>query len=136
MRHMWRWGTPQNFLLAFIDELWKIKKIRILKKWKKKKKNCWRYHHRYQKPQSYEVQFLRSGVRQNVLSFSAISCPFTPLPTRTIKILKKWKHYLEMSSFFTCAPKNTCLLRYGEWQTVFCHFRPFFTLLPNIDPKN
>ena len=34
--HMWRrWSTPQNFLLAFIDELWKTRKIRILKKWKK-----------------------------------------------------------------------------------------------------
>ena len=33
--HMWRtWGTPQNFLLAFIDELWKTRKIRILKKLK------------------------------------------------------------------------------------------------------
>ena len=28
-------GTPQNFLLAFIDELWETRKIRILKKWKK-----------------------------------------------------------------------------------------------------
>ena len=28
-------GTPQNFLLALIDELWKTWKIRILKKWKK-----------------------------------------------------------------------------------------------------
>ena len=36
---MWgRWATPQNFLLAFIDELWKTRKIRLLKKWKKKKK--------------------------------------------------------------------------------------------------
>ena len=33
-----RWGTPQNFLLAFIHELWKTWKIRILRKWKKKKK--------------------------------------------------------------------------------------------------
>ena len=30
--HMWRWGTPQNYLLAFIDKLWKTQKIRILKK--------------------------------------------------------------------------------------------------------
>ena len=30
-----RWGTPQNFLLALIDELWKTWKIRILKNWKK-----------------------------------------------------------------------------------------------------
>ena len=34
--HMWRWDTPQNFLLAFIVELWKTKKIRILRTWKKK----------------------------------------------------------------------------------------------------
>ena len=27
-----KWGTPQNFLLAFIDELWKTRKIRLLKK--------------------------------------------------------------------------------------------------------
>ena len=33
---MWRrWGKLQNFLLAFIDELWKTCKIKILKKWKK-----------------------------------------------------------------------------------------------------
>ena len=58
---MWRrwrrWGKPHNFLLAFIDELWKTQKIRILKKWKKKS-----YQHFtrvYQKPQSYETQFLR-----------------------------------------------------------------------------
>ena len=36
MTYMWRrWGKPQNFLSAFIDELWKTRKIRILKKWKK-----------------------------------------------------------------------------------------------------
>ena len=36
--HMWRrWSTPQNFLLTFIDELWKAWKIRVLKKKMKKK---------------------------------------------------------------------------------------------------
>ena len=36
---MRRCCTPQNFLFAFIDELWKTKKIIILEKcWKKKKK--------------------------------------------------------------------------------------------------
>ena len=34
-RMWWRWDTPQNFLLAFTDEVWKTRKIRILKKWKK-----------------------------------------------------------------------------------------------------
>ena len=32
---MWgRWGTPQNFLLAFINGFWKTRKIRLLVKWK------------------------------------------------------------------------------------------------------
>ena len=71
--HTHKHTLPQNFLLAFIDKLWKIQKIRILKK-----KNCWRYHHfthAYQKPQSYEVQFLRYTVKQNFLWFWVIFCP-------------------------------------------------------------
>ena len=46
IQHFWL------FPLAFIDELWKTQKIRILKN---ENKNCWRYHHFtdvYQKPQS------------------------------------------------------------------------------------
>ena len=49
----------------------------------KMKKNYWRYHHFthvYQKPQSYEVQFLRYRVRQIFLSFWAIFCPLPALP--------------------------------------------------------
>ena len=88
-------GHTSEFPFGIYWWTFKIKKkIRILKKWKKKK-NCWRYHftHRYQKPQSFEIQFLRFGVRQS-LSFCAISCPFTPLSTRKIKILKKWRNHL------------------------------------------
>ena len=63
--HMSRqWGRPQNFLLAFIDELWKTSKIRFLKKQKK-------ITNMYQKPQSYKVQFLRYGVRQFFYHFGA-----------------------------------------------------------------
>ena len=62
-----------------------------------------RYHrftHMYQKPQSYEVQFLRYEVRQNFLSFWALFCPFNlpcppPLTTQEKKILKNWKKYLD-----------------------------------------
>ena len=55
--NMWRWGTPQNFLVAFIDELWKTQKIRILKTWKKLLERSLFYTcvHVYRKPQSYEV---------------------------------------------------------------------------------
>ena len=34
------------------------------------------------------------------LSFWAIFCPFTPLTAQKIKILKKWKKSLEISSFY------------------------------------
>ena len=42
---------------------------------------------------------------------------------------------MEMSSFYTCVHKITtydaCVLRYGVWKKIFCHFRPFFALLPH-----
>ena len=42
---------------------------------------------------------------QNFLSFWTIFCPFTPLTTQKIKILKNWKKHLEISSFYTSVPK-------------------------------
>ena len=43
---------------------------------KMKKKNCWRYHcfHVYQKPQLYEVQSLRYGVRHNFFCATKNNC--------------------------------------------------------------
>ena len=38
-------------------------------------------------------------------SFWAIFCPFTPLTAQKMKISKKWKKHLEISSFYTCVPK-------------------------------
>ena len=99
--HMWeRWGTPQNFLLAFIDELWKTDKSDF---WKTEK-IYWRSHHFthvYQKAQSYEVQFLRYEVRRLFCHFGPFFALLTPSPltTQKIKVLKKWKKHLEMSSF-------------------------------------
>ena len=39
-------------------------------------------------------------------------------------VYHKWKSY------------DTWFLRYGVWQTIFCHFGPFFALLPPNNPKN
>ena len=76
--------------------------------------------------------------KQNVLSFWAIFCPFNPLTTPKIKILKKWRKHLEMSSFYTCVPKTT-IMRYSSWNTergkqiflsfwaIFCPFNPLTT---------
>ena len=50
--------------------------------------------------------------RQNFLSFWTIFCPFTPLTSWKIKIMRKWKNkkqtnkqtHLEILSFYTCVP--------------------------------
>ena len=72
---------------------------------------------------------------ENFLSFWSILCPLTPSPppltTQKIKILKKWKKHLKISSFYTCVPKITiiwCMLA-DIWSVtdIFCHFRPFFS---------
>ena len=138
---MWKkWGSPQNFLLAFIDELWKTQKIRILKKMKK---NCWRYHHFtqvYQKLQSYETQFLRYWVRQT--EFFVISVHFLPLYTpdnqknRNFKTMKKasW----DLTTLQMCS-KNHDHMMYASWDMeydrpnflsfwiIFCLFTPLLT---------
>ena len=43
--------------------------------------------------------------RCNYFSFWAIFYPFTPLTAQKIKILKKWKKSLEISSFYIRVPK-------------------------------
>ena len=43
--------------------------------------------------------------RPSFLSFWAIFCPLTLLTTQKIKILRKWKMYLEILSFYTCLPQ-------------------------------
>ena len=73
--------------------------------------------------------------RHKFLSFWAILSPFTPLMTQQIKILKKWKKHLEMSSFYTCVPKLTTMwyMLPEMWSVadnflslwaIFCPFTP------------
>ena len=73
--------------------------------------------------------------------------PYYPLPSpltiRKIKILKKWKKHLEISSFYTSAPKIMiiCYIIPEIWRVtdviVIFHFELFFALLPPPNsPKN
>ena len=112
-----------------------------MKKWKKKKK-CWRYHHFthvYQKPQLYEIQFLRCRVRHNVFVVLGRFLPSPPpLPPSNPEnqIFEKMKKVLDMSSFFIFATKHTiiwCMLTqiWSATDIFFHHFRSFFTLLPH-----
>ena len=104
----------------------------------KDEKSTWRYHHFtqvYHKWKSYEVWFLRYEARQKFLSFAAIFCPFTPLTTPKIKLLKKWKTSLEVSSFNTNVPKIMiiCYTVPEIWRVtdliVNFHFGLFFAIL-------
>ena len=75
--------------------------------------------------------------RQNFLSFWAIFCHFTPLTTGKIKTLKKWKKKTtgDVIILHMCTKNQSydlCFLRYGIRQDIiFCHFGPFFALLPH-----
>ena len=55
--------------------------------------------------------------RHNFLSLWTMFSPFTPLTTQRIKIFKKWKKSLEISSFYTCASEImiTCC---SSWDVV------------------
>ena len=72
--------------------------------------------------------------RHDFLSFWVIFCPFTPLTTWKIKILKKWKKHLEISSFYTYVQLMViirCIVSEilsvtGRKFSHFGHFLPFY----------
>ena len=135
-------NLKNNYLLKKLLN-WAYKKcknfnIYMLKK-NRKKKNNWRYHHFapvYLQSWWYDLQFLRYKVWQtefgNYRSFFALPPPLITWKTRILKKRKKW---LEISSFYTCVLK-TMIIRstvpeiQSETDRIFCHFGPFFALLP------
>ena len=74
-------------------------------------------------------------------NYGSFCAPLPPPPWKIqkISIFKKWKELLEISSFYTCVPKLT-IKEYNSWEmereTTFCHFGPFFALLPPNYPQN
>ena len=91
----------------------------------------------YQKSWWYDLQFLRYRVWQTEIGNYRSFFPLLPIPppppcflkTWKIKILKKWKKLLEISSFYICVPKiGTVLEIRSETERLFCHFGPFFWL--------
>ena len=83
----------------------KTQKNKILKKWKKIAGDIIILHmctknHNHMMYGSWDMECNR----QNFLSFWTIFCPFTPLWTQKIKILKKWKKHLKILSFYKCLP--------------------------------
>ena len=110
----------------------------------KNEKNAWRYYHFtrvYHKWKSNDVWLLRYEMWQNFLLFWATFCPFTPLTTQKIKILRKWKKQLEILSFYTHVSKImiTCYTIPEIWHMTdiiyISYFGPFSAILPPKSPK-
>ena len=80
--------------------------------------------------------------RCNYFSFWAIFRPITPVRSWKIKILKKWKKYLEISSFYICAPN--IMIRWCTVPELWCvtdviavsHFGLFSAPYPPNISKN
>ena len=134
----------QNFLLAFIDELWKTWKIIILKNLKKKKMlEVSSFYTCIPRYSSWDT-----GTHNFFCHFGPF-LPFYPCPLTTpkTKILKKWKKHLDMSSFLTCATKNMivwCMfthiwsvtnITFCHFKAIFCSFTPLLTLKIKIWKK-
>ena len=89
---------------------------------------------------SWEIECdrLKLVIMGHFLSF--ISPP--PQKTQKIKTLKKWKKFLEISSFYTCVPKMTIIWGVvpetrSKPDILFCNLGPFFALLPpHNKPEN
>ena len=71
-----------------------------------------------------------------VYLFSTSFCRFTLIATQKIKILKKFKKHLEISSFYTKFPKNDDHMLYCSWDMArdgcnfYFSFWAIFCLLP------
>ena len=92
----------------------------------------------YHKWQSYDIWFLRYQVQQT--DFFAIFGNFFPF-TQKMEISKKWKKYLEITSFYKSAPK-LMIIGYSVpeiWHMmdviVRNHFGLFFCPFTPLKPK-
>ena len=128
-----------NLRAFFALYLPKKLKIKILKN----ENICWRYHHFrhvHQKPQSYDVQFLRYWVRQTKISvildhfLPFYLSPPPPLMIPNIKILKKnRKKDLKILSFYKhkWQSYDVWFLRYGlQWTEYFVILDHFLSFTP------
>ena len=155
---MWRkWGTPQNFFLAFTDELEKQIFTKKVLKWAKKKQNnfnicnvafkkkinTWRYHYFtpvYQKSWWYDLQFRDAEYDRLKLVVLGYVLPFHDPKNAKNQNFEKMEKFPEISSFYTCVPKSQSydvwFLRYRQWDRQTEFFDILGHLSPLWRPKN
>ena len=124
------WHLLMNFGKPEKSDFWKNEKI------------CWRYHFTqvYEKPQPYEVQFLRSKVRQNFLLFCAIFCPFNSLPPNNLEnqsFEEMKKTFGEVIISNLCNKKyDHMMYAYSDMKCSYRHnFRRFSSFTALLTPK-
>ena len=95
--------------------------------------------------QDHDVWFLRYEVQQTECfchcgQFFALLTPPLSQAARKIKIWKKWKRLLEISSFYKIVPKNHDHMLYCSWDMVCdgcnCYFSFWAMLFPFTPPNN
>ena len=112
-------------------------KIKILKN----ESICCRYHHFtdvYQKSQSYDVWFLRDGVPQTEIfvimdHFLSFYPPMDPENQNLEKMKKILKDIFILQMFTT--HDSHMIFGFSDLECnrqIFCHFGPFFVLLPSL----
>ena len=119
------WGIEQNILnLIMLGHVMgfypiKIPKIKIFKN----EKSCLRYHHFthvYQKSESYDVPFLRYGMRQTkfyvIMNCVLLFYPLKDPENQKFEEMKK-KTSGHITILHTCT-KNYCQMMYGSWDIM------------------
>ena len=134
-------GTPQNFHLAFVDELWKPQKLRILKKLKKSAGDIIILHKCTCVPKTTIIWGTVPEIRSETEFFSFF-CPFTtPLPNNPEnQNFEKIRKASEDAIILNLCNKKQDDMMYAFSDMEcnrhnFCHFRPFFALLPCYWPQ-
>ena len=133
--HMWRWDTLRSFFLTLNVEFWKIRKTRILKKWKKKLPEilhmCTKNHNqmRHSSWDTDKDDFLSFG------SFFPLFLPFSRKPKFWKNEKSIWRcHHLKLMQQKRRS-NDVCLLRYGVQQIFFVNWGHFLFFYPLLTPK-
>ena len=104
---------------------------------------CWRYHHFtqvYQKLQSYDVRFLRYGVRQTEFfvilgHFLSFYHPTLPNEPENQNFEKKFKKCWKMLSFYTYMTINEHHMIYDSWN-IKCDTQNFLSFWAIFCPSS
>ena len=147
---MWgRWGTPQNFLLVFIDELWKTRKISLFKKWKKIAGDIIILHmctknHNHMRYSSWDKEWDRIICHFGPFFALLHSLPNNPENQNFQKMKKasgdviilnlcnkKHDHMMYAYSDMECLHRHN----FSSFQAIFCSFAPLLTSKTKIWKK-